>query len=231
MRFIQRREREKEQRRQHFIDVGQAVFVESGYDGASIDAIAHRAEFSKRSVYLYFRDKRELFHAVVLRGLRQLNDVLSASIQQVETGIPRLYALADAYYRFFQDERGFFDLILDYEMRDYHYAKPRAEMGNYGQLCQEMNDRNTELVAEAVRQTIQAGESHTGGLNALQLTLIVWGQVVGILQMIARREDVLESAYGMSPESFFKRACEVSIRGVFGDADGRGRSTQRGTVG
>ena len=128
--------------------------------------------------------------------------------------------MANAYYTFFQDERGFFDLILDYEMRDYHYAKPRAEMGDYGQLCQKMNDRNSELVAQTVGQTIHEGGAHTRGLDAIQVTLILWGQVIGILQLIARREEVLESAYGMTPESFFKRAYEVSIRGVFRNPDG-----------
>jgi len=220
MTSIQRREREKEQRRQHFIDVAQAMFFDKGYDGTSIDAIAHQAEFSKRTVYLYFRDKRELFHAVVLRGLTRMHAALSDAIQQIESGIDRLHALAGAYYEFFRDERGFFDLILDYELRDYHYAKISSEMGDYGLLCQEMNDKNSELVATAVGQTIQEGGARTRDLNPVQVTLIIWGQVIGILQLITRREDVLESAYGMTPEAFFKRAYEISIRGVFQSHDG-----------
>jgi len=44
-----------------------------GYDAATIIEIARACGYNKRSIYLYFRDKEELFLAVVLRGLEQLH--------------------------------------------------------------------------------------------------------------------------------------------------------------
>jgi AcrR family transcriptional regulator len=213
MSSIERREREKEQRRQHFIDVAEVAFLDRGFDRTSIEDIARGAEFSKRAVYLYFDEKRELFQAVALRGLNRLHGILRDATTESMSGLDRLRALGHAYYRFFRDERPFFDLLLDYELREYHFARSVSEHGSYEQKCQELNDRNSAIIHDAVQRAIEDG-AQTGGLQAAQVTLILWGQVIGILQLIARREDVLETAYGLSPEVFFERSLEASLRGV-----------------
>ena len=41
------------------------VFKECGYDGATLDEVARRAEFAKGTLYSYFGSKAELFEALV----------------------------------------------------------------------------------------------------------------------------------------------------------------------
>jgi AcrR family transcriptional regulator len=47
-------------------------FAEVGYDGASMDVIAHAAGVSKMTVYAHFHDKTRLFNAVLDYWLQQL---------------------------------------------------------------------------------------------------------------------------------------------------------------
>lgn len=54
-----------EQLRRTIIDVATAMFLEHGYGATSIDAIALKARIAKRTFYHRFRDKAELFAAVV----------------------------------------------------------------------------------------------------------------------------------------------------------------------
>lgn len=53
------------ERAQKIIDGARAVFVEHGFDGASVDDIAAQAGVSKATLYRYFPDKRQLFRAFV----------------------------------------------------------------------------------------------------------------------------------------------------------------------
>ena len=41
------------------------VFMDRGYEGASVDEIARAAGTSKATLYSYFPDKRQLFEAVM----------------------------------------------------------------------------------------------------------------------------------------------------------------------
>jgi TetR/AcrR family transcriptional regulator, mexJK operon transcriptional repressor len=58
---------EAEARDARLLDVATRLFMERGFDGTSIDAVAETAGISKPTVYARYRDKRDLF-AAVLRG-------------------------------------------------------------------------------------------------------------------------------------------------------------------
>jgi TetR/AcrR family transcriptional regulator, mexJK operon transcriptional repressor len=58
---------EAEARDVRLLDVATRLFMERGFDGTSIDAVAEAAGISKPTVYARYRDKRDLF-AAVLRG-------------------------------------------------------------------------------------------------------------------------------------------------------------------
>jgi TetR/AcrR family transcriptional regulator, mexJK operon transcriptional repressor len=66
-----------EQLRARILDVATALFFAEGYGATSIEAIAKAAGISKRTFYHRFRDKAELFGAVVhglIERLRPAND-------------------------------------------------------------------------------------------------------------------------------------------------------------
>jgi TetR/AcrR family transcriptional regulator, mexJK operon transcriptional repressor len=56
---------EATRRQQHLIEVAGAMFMKFGFDGTSIDAVAEAAGMSKRTLYARYRDKNELFSAVL----------------------------------------------------------------------------------------------------------------------------------------------------------------------
>ena len=64
-------------RREQLLDVGRALFAERGYQGASIEEVAHRAGVSKPVVYEHFGGKEGLYAVVVDREMRELLEHLS----------------------------------------------------------------------------------------------------------------------------------------------------------
>lgn len=61
-----------EQIREQILEVATPLFLTEGYGATSIEAVAKRAGMSKRTLYSRFRDKPELFGAVVHRLVEQL---------------------------------------------------------------------------------------------------------------------------------------------------------------
>jgi AcrR family transcriptional regulator len=58
-------QRRGEELRQHILFVAKDVFLETGYERASMDTVAARAGTSKRSLYAHFESKDRLFLAVL----------------------------------------------------------------------------------------------------------------------------------------------------------------------
>jgi AcrR family transcriptional regulator len=69
----ERKEREKERRRQQIMVAAKRVFVEKGFAGATMEDIAREAELSAGTLYLYFKNKNELYASLTLRVLQYLN--------------------------------------------------------------------------------------------------------------------------------------------------------------
>lgn len=57
--------------REHILWAGKEVFLEFGFERASMDEVAKRAQTSKRSLYAHYESKEKLFLAVIqlVRGL------------------------------------------------------------------------------------------------------------------------------------------------------------------
>ncbi|MGB6637010.1 MAG: helix-turn-helix domain-containing protein, partial [Bradyrhizobium sp.] len=52
-------------KRRQIIDGARKVFLDLGFDGASMGEIARAAGVSKGTLYVYFADKNRLFEAIV----------------------------------------------------------------------------------------------------------------------------------------------------------------------
>ncbi len=68
----ERKERERERRRQQIIVAAKRVFCEKGFNRATMEDIAKEAELSPGTLYLYFKNKDELYASLSLRILQYL---------------------------------------------------------------------------------------------------------------------------------------------------------------
>jgi len=81
---------EAEARDLRLLDVATRLFMERGFDGTSIDAVAEAAGVSKPTVYARYHDKRDLFAAVLRGRIRRWLAPLSAAAEaQAIEGSPK----------------------------------------------------------------------------------------------------------------------------------------------
>lgn len=76
------------ERRQQLLDVARELFAEKGFDGTSIEEIAHRATVSKPVVYEHFGGKEGIYAVVVDREMQALLDGMTGAL--AEDAHPRI---------------------------------------------------------------------------------------------------------------------------------------------
>jgi TetR/AcrR family transcriptional repressor of mexJK operon len=76
---------EAEARDVRLLDVATRLFMERGFDGTSIDAVADAAGVSKPTVYARYHDKRDLFVAVLRGRIRKWLAPVSAAAEAQAT--------------------------------------------------------------------------------------------------------------------------------------------------
>jgi len=71
----------KEEAKTRMIDAALDAFSEKGYDQTTMDDVGHHLGVSKGAVYIYFKNKEELFHAIVERAQHDLQEAMRLSFE------------------------------------------------------------------------------------------------------------------------------------------------------
>ncbi|MGD2295415.1 MAG: TetR/AcrR family transcriptional regulator [Candidatus Aminicenantes bacterium] len=174
----ERRKREKEQRRNDIIDAAEKVFFSKGYDLATMDDVADEAELSKGTLYLYFKNKEDLYMGITQRGLEILQHKFIKAVESHTRGIEQIRAIGDAYCEFAKKHSNYFRSMTYFHS---HILENVADASFSESEAQE-GIKVLQICAQALSQGIADG-SIRPDINPMKVAIILWGQTTGILQL------------------------------------------------
>jgi len=90
MGILERKERERGHRREEIIDAAQHVFFEKGLYVATMDEIAEKAEFAIGTLYKFFKNKEDLYKALILEQADRFNDAVTKAIEGPDDEVEKL---------------------------------------------------------------------------------------------------------------------------------------------
>lgn len=111
MGISERKEREKQEMRRRILDVAMNMFLVEGYDKTSLRNIAEKIEYSPATIYLYFKDKDELFYEVQKDAFEKLNEVFAQQVTATEP-LTRLRQICHTYVQFGIANPELYDLMF-----------------------------------------------------------------------------------------------------------------------
>jgi len=184
---VERREREKEQRRQLILNAAEHVFFSKGIDAANMDDIAEQAELGKGTLYLYFANKDDLISGICYRALLELKSRFETAIAEHNTGREQLIAIGRAYFSFAE------------EQSDYYHIMMRVATGRetikreepYVKACSETGLAIHRITAQAIRKGCRDGTLKSE-YDPIELAHLLWGQTTGVIQVIHQNRQHLE---------------------------------------
>lgn len=143
---LSRKEREKLRRKEDIIKAAKQLFAERGYENTSMNAIAEKADFSKRTLYQYFENKGDLFLSAALQIYEDLVNHLENTELTKKNGFGKIKELFFAYYEFYARNEDHFKIIYD-------IGKVRQETNNpklqkYFEIYNNFTDQLKKLIVE-----------------------------------------------------------------------------------
>jgi AcrR family transcriptional regulator len=111
MAIKERKEREKQDMRNLIIDSATQLFLRQGYDKTSIRNIAEDIEYSPATIYLYFKDKDEIFYLIHRNGFHILDEYFHQN-DSITDPFEKLHAIGRSYMRFAFENPDYYDLMF-----------------------------------------------------------------------------------------------------------------------
>ena len=133
MGVIERKEREKEQKKAMILEVAEEILLEKGLDQLNMDEVAERAEVSKGSLYLYFNNKTDLVLGICHKASNLMNEWTSKVLTEKKFGLEMVYQLGKNYLRFTIEHPEYYRVMRFLESYK-HSIKPKIA---YLDLCRQ----------------------------------------------------------------------------------------------
>ncbi|MFT5336921.1 MAG: TetR/AcrR family transcriptional regulator [Luteibaculaceae bacterium] len=209
MGVAERRSREKAERKKSIVDAAERIFFAKGIDNASMDEVAAEAELSKGTLYLYFKNKSELYRAILRRAFSALNEILNKSINPHMNGFDRIKNIGDCYINFSKTHRGYFEAILFYE-NDLLELKP-DEKENLKSII--AGNALLSVVVESIELGI-ADKSLRPEIDPTRTALLLWSELTGVMLMIKKKILIIHHYFNITPEAFIENFIENQSRAL-----------------
>jgi TetR/AcrR family transcriptional regulator len=176
-----RRERERLRHRREMLEAAERVFVRKGYHGATVEEIAHEAEFAVGTIYNFFDSKDHLYTEVTLRVAEDFFGVFHEQVVSNPDPLAAVRALVELRLRHFQEHCGFFRIFFD-TMPGSRLDLARALPDN----CRPLYERYIESLNAVFARGIEAGGFERQ--DPLYLTLCVDGVINAFIGYWSCRE-------------------------------------------
>lgn len=173
--------------REQMLLAAEKCFGEKGVEGTTMDDIARLANYSKATLYVYFKNKDEIVNALILRGMRLLREKIHEAVAQEKEWTETYYAVCGAVARFY------FEHPMAYEATAGEINVDLDAPGTpfiFREIYETGETINQEL-ADFLRRGAEA--SVISGQDApLQTVFILWAAISGIVRMADGKEAYLK---------------------------------------
>lgn len=208
MGIIERKEREKQQRRKDIINAAERIFFTKGFDKATMDDVAEEAELSKGTLYLYFQSKEDLHLAVAIKAIELMNSMTGDLKSFKMNGLDKLVRLGRIFIEFSRNYPDHMRSILSLEGMD--LGRFSMSIKEFSQVIYEASP--VKLVMEFVKQGIDE-DLIRNDIPQRVIAHTLWMQMLGVIQIVSLKKNLFEMI-DMTPDALFENHIELVLHGI-----------------
>ena len=168
--------------------------------------VAEKVGYSPTTLYLYFKDKRDILREIILRGFAQLADFADMSMVG-PSGLDKFRQRCRAYVVWGIMHPGLYDLMLQWRMSDLGWTDVEAAKVTEG----------FAPMVSALAEALEAGQLR-GMADPAAFAIMAWAGLHGVTSLSVSRRFTPGTGE-VTPEATLKMATEMGdalVEGLLG---------------
>jgi len=198
--------------RENILDAARRLLLEKGIAQTTMDDISKEADYSKSTVYVYFKSKDEIYDYIVLEQFELLKAAVGEVLYQAP-GFPEGYfaicaVMTEAYERY----PLFFEGILS------EVAIPDDDADGVLAKIHKVGEDIDKIIGDYMNGCAAAGQISLD-IPPLRAVFIIWSGIAGIIAMAHKKEAYINKALGVTKEIFMQDGFCMLLKSIKGDYD------------
>jgi len=184
----ERKEKEKMIRREDIISAAEKVFFNKSYELSTMDEVAKEAQYSKRTLYIYFQSKEQLLHAILFRAYRTLNEMFKRNLDENKqlNGFSQLKLLGETYLNFMMTHNKYFETIVLYN----GYKSELPIEDEFKKASDTEGEVSFNYLIEVLKKAT-LDQSIRDDIDIKKTAFILYANVIGISNLLINKESYL----------------------------------------
>lgn len=196
------KEKEKKKRLNYFIDNAESLFFNKGYDNTSMKDIAEKSGVDRTTLYLYFKNKADIFLAIVLRGMKIRNKLYRESVKTEKSGLRKFEDIGKAFFNFYKNFQDYYEVCIYFDSQ--RFSKVNNE---YMPEITALKQEPIKIMCESLEEGIEDG-SIREDVNPLKVALFISITAMKIVKPDPNVLKTLESK-GISYDVFIEDSFDM----------------------
>lgn len=209
----ERKAREKEIRKEDIISSAERVFFTKGYQASTMDDVAKEAQFSKRTLYIYFSSKEQIYFEIMARGYRLFLQLLEQDDNSIDLKDPAK-SLKELFYKFSAFRKEYphhFQAIMEYQNREIDFTASLTSSSI--EECYRLGEEVLQYLIKLIKAGISDG-TFLPGLNAERTALILWSCTLGLFNTADKKEYYLKNYYHLTGDELLQESYTILLHSI-----------------
>lgn len=188
------------------------LFMLAGTEKTTMDDIAKESQYSKATLYVYFKSKDEILNYITLKGMKTMLDKFTAVISNGGSVIEQYYSICEAMADFHDESPIGFSVVLGTIRFDEDSRKLSPILEEIYETGEALNAIMLEMLGKAAGQGII-----NEGSCSLNTGMIFWFALAGIISFSDAKRDYIFSSTGVNKNELRREGYSLLLRSILKD--------------
>jgi len=163
-------------RQRQIQDAAKKLFILKGFSSTTVEEIAEKAELSPATIYLYFKNKEELYASINLITLQDLfNEIKKVHSNKKLSVEQKITKFKDGMYKAFKDDPLILRNILHVQLEDTLSILDRDLLNQLNHIAQ----KTLTMMAQVYEEGVHQGKFREG--HGMAHADIIWSIFTGLV--------------------------------------------------
>ena len=181
--------------RNNILSAAKELFETKGVENTTVDDIAKLADYSKSTIYVYFKSKEDIYNSIVRDYISVLANEIEISIESEKDFEDGYYKMCDCLVSFEEKYPKYYSTLMGEENSTNSRKKPMALATGDNEL----NDVLRRFLTKGVNEKILRTD-----MDIQPAVLYVWSAISGIIQVAERKRDSIDQNFKMTKEEYLR---------------------------
>lgn len=195
--------------RSNIIRAAEKLFLEKGIESTTMDSISKEADYSKATLYVYFKNKEEIIGELTLISMKLLHQTFIKATSDARDCYDQYYAFCYALMDFQQNHPIYYQCLL----REINVDLDLPKTPNVYQEIYNVGEDINEVIGSILEKGIAQGYIR-GDINIFQTVFILWASISGVIDMATQKEKYFLKCNGITKDAFLKYSFDTILKSI-----------------